>query len=91
MTNSYYLGQPNGELYGLDHAMERFSPWSAARLRPTTDIPGLYLTGQDIMSCGITGSMYSGLLTSSAILNRNTLMDLIDLHQRNKKKAKKGL
>ena len=50
-----------GEIYGLDHDPERFEQdW----LKPKTDIPGLYLTGQDIVSCGVTGAMVGGLLTA---------------------------
>ena len=49
MTNNYYLGQLNGELYGLEHDMARFDAWTQARLRPKTDVPGLFMTGQDIL------------------------------------------
>ena len=41
VTNKYYLAQPNGEIYGLDHTLERFDPLMAAKLRPKTDIPGM--------------------------------------------------
>ena len=46
VTNSHYLGQPHGEIYGLDHGYGRFDPWMMAQLRQKTDIPGLYLTGK---------------------------------------------
>ena len=82
MTNKYYLAQPHGELYGLDHDMQRMNPWMTARLRPKTDIPGLYLTGQDILSCGFTGALYAGLLTAGAVLERNVFTDLIKLHKK---------
>ena len=82
VTNEYYLAQPHGELYGLDHTYERMEPWMAARLRPKTDLPGLYLTGQDILSCGFTGALYGGLLTASSILGRNCMNDLVGLHKK---------
>ena len=82
VTNKYYLAQPHGELYGLDHTATRMSPWVSAQLRPKTDISGLYLTGQDIMSCGFTGALYAGLLTASSVLGRNCMSDLIRLHKR---------
>jgi len=82
VTNKYYLAQPHGELYGLDHTATRMSPWVSAQLRPKTDISGLYLTGQDIMSCGFTGALYAGLLTASSVLGRNCMSDLISLHKR---------
>ena len=36
-----------GETYGLENNKERFDdPWLFAKLRPETDVPGLYLTGK---------------------------------------------
>jgi hypothetical protein len=37
---------------------------------------GLFLTGQDIFYGGIAGASYTGLMTASAVLERNTLLDL---------------
>ena len=61
---------------------------TVARLRPQTDIPGLYLTGQDILSCGFTAALYAGVFTAGTILNRNCVSDLANLHKRLKKEAK---
>jgi len=36
-------------------------------LRPRTRIPGLYLTGQDIMSCGVAGAMMGGVASAVSI------------------------
>ena len=33
VTNKTYLAQPHGEIYGLDHTLERFAPLMAAKLR----------------------------------------------------------
>jgi len=82
VTNKHYLGSPNGEIYGLDHSIERFQPDMVAKLRPETDIPGLYLTGQDILSCGFTGALFSGVLTAQVCLGRNVMTDLINLHKK---------
>ena len=90
MTNNYYLGQLNGEMYGLEHDMARFDAWTQARLRPKTDIPGLFMTGQDILSAGITGAAYAGVLTASAVLERNVMSDLMDIKDRIKRKKKKA-
>ena len=82
VTNKHYLAQPHGEIYGLDHSIERFDPLMVAKLRPATDIPGLYLTGQDILSCGFTGALFAGVLGAQAALGRNVMGDLISLHNK---------
>ena len=88
MTNKHYIAQPHGEIYGLDHTRERMHPLMASKLRAQTDIPGLYLTGQDILSCGFTGALFASLLTASSVLGRNVLNDLIPLHKDILKKDK---
>lgn len=90
LTNQFYIGSPKGEIYGIDHTTKRFNPLVSAELRPATPISGLYLTGQDITSCGFTGTLYAGLLTSCVILNRNLLNDLIALMKEIKSDAKKS-
>lgn len=50
LSNKYYLGFQHGEMYGLDHNMARFLPQTSIQLRPKTDIPGLYLTGNQCSS-----------------------------------------
>ncbi|XP_045626463.2 all-trans-retinol 13,14-reductase [Procambarus clarkii] len=80
LSNRYYLGTPRGEIYGLDHTSERFSIWNNAILRPQTDVPGVYLTGQDICSCGFAGALWGGLLCATSILQRNVRSDLERLH-----------
>lgn len=85
VTNKYYIGSPRGEIYGIDHNKDRFSPETVAALRPDTPISGLYLTGQDILSCGFGGAMFGGLLSASAVLNRNLMSDMMELKARSKK------
>jgi len=64
LSTAWFCRYGRGELYGLDHTPERFrQDW----LRPKTDIPGLYLTGQDILTCGVVGAMIGGLVTTLAI------------------------
>ena len=69
ITNKHYIAQPYGELYGLDHTAKRMEPLMAAKLRAKTDIPGLYLTGQDILSCGFTGALFASLLTCLLLIS----------------------
>eukprot|EP00095_Tigriopus_kingsejongensis_P004126 snap_masked-scaffold122_size333723-processed-gene-2.17 protein:Tk04126 transcript:snap_masked-scaffold122_size333723-processed-gene-2.17-mRNA-1 annotation:"hypothetical protein BRAFLDRAFT_119025" len=80
LTTQHYIGQPHGEIYGLDHGRARFDPGTISKLRPQTEIPGLYLTGQDVMLCGFTGALFGGVLCASAVLGRNLMDDIEDLH-----------
>ena len=64
LSTDYFCRYSEGEIYGLDHTPDRFElDW----LKPKTRIPGLYLTGQDIMTCGVVGAMLGGLLTTVAV------------------------
>ena len=64
LSTAYFCRYPSGEIYGLNHDPSRFEQrW----LRPKTEIPGLYLTGQDILTCGVAGAMVGGLLTAIAV------------------------
>lgn len=60
LSTDWFCNYSRGELYGLDHDPERFrQDW----LGPRTRIPGLWLTGQDVMSCGVVGAMMGGVMT----------------------------
>jgi len=64
LSMKWFCGWERGELYGLDHDPTRMRQrW----LRPRTRVPGLWLTGQDIMSCGVSGAMMGGLAAATAI------------------------
>nr|KAG5704661.1 hypothetical protein BaRGS_025303 [Batillaria attramentaria] len=86
VSNKYYLGAPMGEMYGLDQGMARFDPEVIAKLRPDTDIPGLYLTGQDVLLCGFSSVLYAGLICASQILQRNLISDFGKQRKQLKKK-----
>ena len=65
LSTEWFSAYRHGELYGLDHTPERLQQdW----LTPRTRVPGLWLTGQDILTCGVTGAMMSGLLTVIAMV-----------------------
>ena len=70
LSTRHFAGYERGEIYGLDHSPSRFADRS---LRPKTRIPGLYLTGQDVASCGVIGALVGGYLAGSAILGKNLL------------------
>lgn len=68
LTTRHFMNYGQGEIYGLDATPARFK---LRCLTPRTPIRNLYLTGQDICSLGVTGAMFGGVLTASAILRRN--------------------
>jgi all-trans-retinol 13,14-reductase len=64
---------PKGELYGIDHTPDRFhQKW----LKPKSEIKNLYLTGQDVLTVGVTSALFSGLVTASAITKKNLMKEL---------------
>jgi len=75
LSTEWFSGYRRGELYGLDHTPERLrQDW----LAPRTRIDGLWLTGQDILTCGVTGAMMSGLLTTMAMVGTRRISPLMN-------------
>ena len=73
-STNWFAGYQHGELYGLDHTAERLQQdW----LGPRTRIPGLWLTGQDTLTCGVTGAMMSGMLTTMAMVGMRRMGPLM--------------
>ena len=74
LSTNWFGGYQKGELYGLAHTPERMQQkW----LRPKTSIPGLWLTGQDILTCGVTGAMMAGMLTTASIVGMRKMSPLM--------------
>ena len=46
-------------------------------IRPRTSIENLYLTGQDIVTMGITGAMMAGIMTANVVMNYDNMIDII--------------
>ncbi|MDF1821624.1 MAG: NAD(P)/FAD-dependent oxidoreductase [Alcanivoracaceae bacterium] len=64
LSTDFFCWYEKGEIYGLDHDPSRFEQkW----LKPKTTINGLYLTGQDVISCGVVGAMIGGLATAVVV------------------------
>ncbi len=75
LSTRHFANQPHGEIYGIDHTPSRFrQKW----LRPQTPIPGLFLTGQDIATCGVAGALFGSVLAASAVLRRNLLSTIAE-------------
>lgn len=64
LSTRHFTSYPEGEMYGLAHTPARFR----LPLRAQTPIPGLYFTGQDLVSCGVAGALFGGAICSAAIL-----------------------
>jgi all-trans-retinol 13,14-reductase len=62
------VGAEQGQIYGLAHSPERFK---ARDLRPWTPIGNLFLTGQDVSTCGVMGALTGAVTAASAMLGRN--------------------
>lgn len=73
LSTAHFAGYERGELYGLEHTPARFAE---GFLKPTTPIRGLYLTGQDIVTCGVAGAMFGGVLTATSLLRGPALRGL---------------
>ena len=70
-STNWFSAYQYGELYGLDHTAERLQQhW----LGPRTRIKGLWMTGQDTLTCGVTGAMMSGMMTVAAMVGMRKLM-----------------
>jgi all-trans-retinol 13,14-reductase len=70
LTTQHFVNYAKGEVYGLNHGPSRFRQ---AFLKPRTPIKNFYLTGQDIVTAGVGGALFSGVLTSIAISGKNIL------------------
>lgn len=76
---SHYYKSQRGAFFGLDHDLKRFEPKTFfLRLRPEVpEVPGLYLTGQDILTDGMCGAMMGGLLCAQKVLGVSNPMSLL--------------
>jgi all-trans-retinol 13,14-reductase len=59
-----YTGAYHGAFYGLETSPRRFL---ASALNARTPLPGLHMSGQDVGSSGINGSMWGGVVCADAI------------------------
>lgn len=73
LSFNHFLGRTTGDFMSLAHTPERFRQrWISAH----TPVPGLYLSGQDVVCAGVSGAMVGGATAAAAVLGRNVLEDL---------------
>ncbi len=70
LTTQHFVNYEKGEIYGLDHSPKRFRQ---KMLKPRTPIKNLYLTGQDIVTCGVGAALFSGVLTAAAMTGKDVI------------------
>jgi all-trans-retinol 13,14-reductase len=64
LATAAFTAHEKGALYGLELTPCRVL---SDALRPATPVPGLFLSGQDVMLPGIAGSLWGGMLCAAAI------------------------
>ena len=84
LSTVHFSNYQHGEIYGINHDPSRFrQTW----LRTDTPIKNLYLTGQDIVTCGIGGALNSGVLTAARVLGPLRSRSVLRLMKRQKRKS----
>jgi all-trans-retinol 13,14-reductase len=83
LSTRHFAGYSYGEVYGLEHSPARFRN---KHLRPGTHIKGFYLTGQDIVTCGVGGGLMAAMLTATVMLRKNMMAEIIREAKRKKGK-----
>ena len=64
LATASITGHDKGGFYGIETTPRRML---SEALNARTPIPGLYLTGQDVMMPGIAGALWGGLLGAAAV------------------------
>lgn len=74
LTTKHFVNYDKGEIYGLDHSPKRFRQ---DILQPRTPFKNLYLTGQDVVTAGVAAALFSGVITTSAMLGKNMVSKIL--------------
>jgi len=64
LATAAITGHHEGRFYGLDVTPERVL---SDALKAKTPIEGLYLSGQDVVSVGIQGALWGGILCAASV------------------------
>lgn len=73
LTYETFVRRERGGFMGIESNPQRFhQSW----LRASTDVSGLYLSGQDVTTDGVIGALMGGLIASSSVLQKDVLADI---------------
>ena len=64
LATAFFTGHEQGGFYGVETTPRRML---SDALNARTPVPGLFLTGQDVMSPGIAGALAGGMFSAAAI------------------------
>jgi all-trans-retinol 13,14-reductase len=70
LSTRHFSNYSRGEIYGMEHTPLRFDNLN---LRAHTPYKNLFLAGQDIITVGVGGALFSGVIASTRMLSRNML------------------
>ncbi|GAA6091864.1 inactive all-trans-retinol 13,14-reductase-like [Tachysurus ichikawai] len=70
--------------------LERFQAEAIARNRCDTPVRNLFMSGQDVFSCGIAGALHGGLLCATTMLKQIEYIDLLMMKKKLKRKKTGG-
>ena len=70
-TTRHFMNYAEGEIYGVAATPARYA---LRALGARTPVRGLYLAGQDVVSLGVVGALFGGVVCASAALRKNLLM-----------------
>ncbi|XP_027019119.2 inactive all-trans-retinol 13,14-reductase-like [Tachysurus fulvidraco] len=90
LTNSHYLGSYLGAMSSAEQNLERFQAEAIARNCCDTPVRNLFMSGQDVFSFGIAGSLHGGLLCAATVLKQIVYIDLLMMKKKLKRKKARG-
>lgn len=76
LSTRFYQRNEQGEIYGLNHNVERFDH---PALHPKSPIRNLYFTGADVVTAGVGGAVMGGLMTTAVMLGPRRAREVMGL------------
>ena len=71
LSSVTYLGSKDGSCYSIPGTTERFG-MGHQNVLPRTGVQNIFLTGQDVVTAGIAGSIYSAQITHHCVMANNS-------------------